>query len=405
MKITINAQDLIYALNTTKPTFERGAKSFACAVYLETTPCDREVIIRTERGIKITTRIPCATDGGLGGKIALTHKDLLDLAKAVKSGDLTLIAADDDSGVSCEIGGRLFASLPSAPWFDSLPEEEDPLDTGALVNLADFKTTIQNAVLCLGDKYEESLSCISFKPCVTDNIVEIAALDGHKFFMKSLAAPDLNASLAGDQRLLPHGEKLAAWLKALPGKLETTLEIQSTKDLFIFRCAGSTFTAQTAPYCFPDYDNFLAKRENMQATFEVYNDQLISTLTSLKPFVHASDRSFRFDFDSAGHAASITAGIFTEGKKASRMVEGTYKGNLAKIYFPLLDVLDICQALGNGKKKGTITFLLTGKEKPAFITNDTCQDSLFILMPMQLERMEQEWEMTEEAPVTQENAA
>lgn len=391
MRVTINTKDLIFALNTTKPTFNRGAKSSACPVLLEVTEDGRAIIISTEWDIKISTRIPCFADTS-GCKFAVTHKDLLDLAKGIKDGNLDLIVADDGSAVACEFQGSPFASLPTMTWFESVFTEKQP-DSCALVDLADFKIAIQNALLCLGEKYEESLTCISFKPRADNDIVEIASLNDHQFFMKSLLAPNFNSILEGNQRLLPCGANLAAWLKALP-KLEKTLEIQSTKDHLYFLAAGSTFMIKTAQYCFPDYDNFLAKQKNTQATFEVYNDQLMTILNSLKSFVNVDDRSFKFDFDSTSQATTITAGMFTDGKKAQRRIAGTYKGSLDKIYFPLQETLDICQAL-EGKKKGAITFRLTDKEGPAFITNENCPDSLFILMPMMMEKLEQERKIAE----------
>ena len=385
MRININTKDLIYALNTTKPAFNRGAKTSVCPVFLEVTNDGREVIVSTEWYIKIATRILCFADTP-SGKFCVEHKDLLDLAKGIKDGSLDLIVTDGGDSVACELQGNPFSSLLTAPWFDSCFTEKQP-DSCALVDLADFKTTIQNAVICLADEHSDSLACISFQPRPDSGIVEIASLDGHKFFMESLFAPNFNSILEGNQRLLPHGAKLAAWLKALP-KSEKTLEIQSTKAYFYFHAAGSTFTVKIAQDCFPDYNNFLAKQANVQATFEVYNDRLITTLTSLKPLVNASDRAFKFGFDPGGQAASITVGMFTEGKKAQQKIEGTYKGSLNKIYFPLQDALNICQAF-DGKKKGVTTFSLTGKEGMAFITNENCPDSLFILMPMKLEELEE----------------
>ncbi len=373
MKLKVLKEDIIEGLQKSANIIPaKTGAAFLRTIWLNAS--ESLQIMATDSNIEFFGDYPATVEsGGLAG---VQGRSFYDLVKKLPPGEIFLETDENNSALMVKQGRRHYKlPLNDPEWFQNFSQFPD--DNAVSLSGDQLQTIIDRISFCISDEDTmEAVACISFKPLVDDQCVEICGMNGHQFAMIRLMNPEI-LSLMPEEGILIHKKyllELKKWLTAP----EVSMTIDN-KRLFLKTVDGKeTFSLPLSYYNYPEYKNFLLKLEDDDVSTVVLNrSELVDALERLLIFTTENNRCTYFEFEAT--QLSLTS----EGQEvgsAQESLEVERSGEIPKIAFPTRNLIEIL----NHFETEQLNFTLTGSEGPCGIRDSNDASYLVIIMPMKI---------------------
>ncbi|MEW6256924.1 MAG: DNA polymerase III subunit beta [Pseudomonadota bacterium] len=370
MKITVNKDDLLPALERAKRLVERrNTIPILANVKLEAVG-DRLTITATDLDMQATATVPA--DVTEAGEMTAPAHTLGDFVKKLPGGTVSITHDDKAATIRSGRSRATLHTLPTADFPDlACGDFSHTFEIGAdalarMMERVGFAISTEETRYYLNGIYMHRVTALGL-PCL-----RMVATDGHRLALDQVTAPDGSEGMPGiilPRKAVGEMEKLLAPRKDGSARLE----VSATK---IRLTAGDTvFASKLIDGTFPDYGRVIpagnGKRADLDKAALAGAVDRVSTVSSER------GQAVKFSLGEGRLTLSVTN---PDGGDAAEDLEADYASDPLEIGFNSRYVLDILAAFPAAQ----VQVALNDAGSPALFTIDGAPAPAFVLMPMRV---------------------
>lgn len=314
------------------------------------------------------------------GLAGVQGRNFVDLVRKLSGGQISFKLDEETGSLVIEQGRRKY-KLPTndSVWFQNFSEFPENGSNGPVIWAGDFiQELIDKLIYCISDDDSmDAIACLNMRP-KEDGKIDACGLNGHQFAMLRFLHDDLHAMLPAGGILIQ--KKYLGELKKWLGDNEVELAIGDKRLFFRNSDRSETFSLPLSAYQYPDYMNFISRLDDPAvSTLGIDRKEISETLDRLLIFNTENNRCTYYDFGS-GSGEIILSATGQDSGSATEVLEGEFKGGIAKIAFPTRNLIEIISHFNSQK----LRLVMSGAEGPCGVFGEEDQDYTVIIMPMKI---------------------